>query len=123
MPLVHAPAAVHEAGTNRFTSLATPSLGAAETSVWRVEIAPGTEPTPHEVTREEIFVITAGRAEVRIGSERHAAAAGDVVIVPPHTRFSIGNAGDERLQVICCQPVGGQARLPGGEPFTPPWAR
>jgi hypothetical protein len=24
--------------------------------------------------------------------------------------------------LLCCFPVGGQAQLPGGEPFTPPWA-
>jgi quercetin dioxygenase-like cupin family protein len=124
MPVVSAPASpTHEAGGNRFTSLATPSLGASETSVWRVEVAPGTSPVPHQVTREEIFVVTAGRARVRIGADRHEAGPGDAVIVPAHTEFELANGGDEPLRALCCLPAGGQALLPGGEPFTPPWAR
>ena len=42
MPVLSAPASpTHELPHARFTSLATPSRGTSETSVWRVEIAPG----------------------------------------------------------------------------------
>ena len=47
----------HERGGARFTSLASPARGSAETSVWIVEIDPGTPATPHSVTREEVFVV------------------------------------------------------------------
>ena len=31
-------------------------------------------------------------------------------------------AATEPLVAYCCFPTDGQAFLPGGEPFTPPWA-
>lgn len=106
-----------------FTALATPTRGSTSTSVWRVSISPGTPATPHEVTREEIFVILAGRASVRIGEERREAAAGDAIVVPPDTRFEIASATGEQLEALCCLPVGGEARLADGTTFVPPWAQ
>ena len=62
MPVIHAPTEpTHALGAPRFTSLATPSRGGTDdTSLWRVSIAPGTPPTPHSLTREEIFVVLSG---------------------------------------------------------------
>src|SRR6185437_1945537 len=86
MPVLTAPATpTHDLGGARFTSLATPSRGATDTSVWKVEILPGAPATPHSLTRE-------------------------------------ANAGAGPLRLLCCLPVGGQARLPDGSTFTPPWA-
>jgi hypothetical protein len=86
MPVLAAPATpTHDLGGARFTSLATPSRGATDTSVWKVEILPGAPATPHSLTRE-------------------------------------ANAGAGPLRLLCCLPVGGQARLPDGSTFTPPWA-
>jgi quercetin dioxygenase-like cupin family protein len=122
MPVLSAPtAATHELPHARFTSLATPSRGACETSVWRVEIAPGSPATPHQVTREETFVILSGSARVKIAGEEAEAKRGDVIVIPPHTTFEIAALGDEALHALCCFPVGGKAKL-GGRVFTPPWA-
>ena len=107
----------------RFTALATPSRGSAETSVWQVEIAPGTPATPHTLTREEILVILSGRADVRIGTHRAQAFPGDAVVVPRDTPFELANTLDEPLQALCCLPVGGQGRLSDGILFVPPWAQ
>ena len=124
MPVISAPTSpTHELPGTRFTALVGPRLGASDTSVWHVEVAPGTVPTPHEVTREEVFVILAGRARVTIDGVQSEAAAGDAVLVPAHTPFAIACASDTPLRALCCLPIGGQARLPGGEPFTPPWAQ
>jgi mannose-6-phosphate isomerase-like protein (cupin superfamily) len=123
MPVIPAPPSfTHQHGPTRFTSLATPSRGSSENSVWRVEVAPGTPAVPHQLTREEVFVVLRGRAAVRIGDERSEARAGDSIVVPPHTPFELENAGDEPLEALCCLPVGGQARLDDGTRFTPPWA-
>ncbi|MDX6265562.1 MAG: hypothetical protein QOD70_302 [Frankiales bacterium] len=123
MPVLTAPPApTHELGATRFTSLATPSRGSQDTSVWSVEIAPDTPATPHSLTREEIFVVLAGKAAVQIGQASHTAAVGDAIVVPPDVEFALANDGDEPLRLLCCLPVGGQARMVGGEPFTPPWA-
>lgn len=123
MPVIHAPASpTHRLPGTDFTSLATPTTGSTETAIWRVSIAPGTEATPHSLTRGEVFVVLGGTAHVRLGDASGTATAGDVIVVPPATEFALANAGDEVLDAMCCMPVGGQARMPGGEPFTPPWA-
>jgi mannose-6-phosphate isomerase-like protein (cupin superfamily) len=112
----------HELGGARFTSLATPSRGSSDTSVWRVEIAPGTPGTPHQLTREEVFVVLSGRAEVRLGDTVSSAGPGDAIVVPAGVPFELSPEGDETLRALCCLPVGGQGLLADGEPFTPPWA-
>jgi mannose-6-phosphate isomerase-like protein (cupin superfamily) len=123
MPVISAPTSpTHELPGSRFTALVGPRVGASDTSVWRVELAPNAPPTLHALTREEVFVILAGRARVTIGGVQSEAAAGDAVLVPAHTPFAITCASDAPLRALCCMPVGGKARLPGGEPFTPPWA-
>lgn len=123
MPVLTAPdSPTHQLPGTRFTALAGPSRGARDTSVWRVEIAPGTPTAPHAVTREEIFVVLSGRAGFTVGDQQQEARAGDAVLVPPDTTFAIGCLGDEPMIALCLLPVGGQAQLPDGEPFTPPWA-
>ena len=123
MPVLNAPAApTHDLGGTRFTSLATPSRGATDTAVWKVEILPGTPATPHALTREEVFVVLEGKASVRIAGNAGQAEAGDAIVVPPGTEFELANAGAGPLRLLCCLPVGGQARLADGSTFTPPWA-
>ena len=116
------PEATHDIGSTRFRSLATPTRGSRETAVWQVEIDPGAPATPHTLTREEVFVVLEGLASVEIDGVRATARAGDAIVVPPHTVFSIGNVGSRPLRLVWCMPVGGQGCLLGGEPFTPPWA-
>ena len=125
MPVVHAPTdPTHTLGGTTFTSLATPSRGGAgDTSLWRVAIVPGTAPTPHSLTREEVFVVLSGRADVIIDATPARAETGDAIVVPKGVRFQLGNAGNEPLELLCCLPVGGQARLDDGTLFTPPWAQ
>lgn len=106
-----------------FTTLASPSRGTRQTSVWRVEIQPGTPATPHQVTQEEILVVTGGRARVRIGADEETAAAGDCIVVPADTTFALAVDGPEPLSALVCFPAGGRARLPDGAEFTPPWAQ
>jgi mannose-6-phosphate isomerase-like protein (cupin superfamily) len=124
MPVLAAPAApTHEVGGTRFTSLATPSRGATDTAVWKVEILPGTPATPHSLTREEVFVVLEGTASVRIAGSAGRAGAGDAIVVPAGAEFELANAGSEPLRLLCCLPVGGQACLADGSAFTPPWAQ
>lgn len=123
MPVITAPSApTHDIGTARFTALAGPSRGSTETSVWRVEVLPGAPGAPHRLTREEVFVVLAGRATVRIDGTSAQAGVGDAIVVPSGVPFELTAEGDEPLRAICVLPVGGQAQLDGGEPFTPPWA-
>lgn len=111
----------HELPNARFTSVATPSRGSRETCLWRVQVTPRTQPAIHQLTREEVFVVLAGRARVQIGAEHSEAGVGDAIVVPPDTDFMLSCATDEPLEALCCLPVGGQARM-HGRLFTPPWA-
>jgi quercetin dioxygenase-like cupin family protein len=121
--VISAPAGpTHELPGVRFTTLAAPSSGAAETSVWHVELAPDADAQPHRVTREEIFVGLAGRAVATLDGVEHPVAAGDALVVRPGVDFALAAVGGEPFRALVCQPVGGGAVLPGGEPFTPPWA-
>ncbi|MEP9385929.1 cupin domain-containing protein [Mesorhizobium sp. KR9-304] len=122
MSIIQAPSGhTHDLGGVRFTSLATPSRGSTETAVWQVEIEPGTPATPHSLSHEEVFVVLYGTASVRIGDEAGVAVKGDAIVVPRDTEFELANNGDEMLRLMCCLPVGGQARV-GDMTFTPPWA-
>jgi mannose-6-phosphate isomerase-like protein (cupin superfamily) len=123
MPVIPAPEKpTHELPGTKFTSLATPSRGSTDLSIWQVEIEPGTPATPHSLTREEVFVVLQGEATVALAGETFRAGVGDAIAVPADTPFAISNTGTETLRTLCCMPVGGQARMDGGQPFTPPWA-
>jgi mannose-6-phosphate isomerase-like protein (cupin superfamily) len=123
MPVLRAPAApTHDLGAARFTSLVTPTRGAVDTAVWIVEILPDAPPTPHSLTREEVFVVLDGVASVRMAGTTERAMAGDAIVVAAGVEFELANAGDASLRLLCCLPVGGQACLADGSMFTPPWA-
>ncbi len=105
-----------------FTGLASPSRGSTENAVWRLSMAPGTAPRPHQLTREEIFVALAGRAEVTLAGQQHTLAAGGALVIPAGADFALSNPHDEPFEAVAVLPVGGQAMLPGEAPFVPPWA-
>jgi quercetin dioxygenase-like cupin family protein len=105
------------------TGLAAPSRGAQETCVWRLTLAPGAPGTVHSMDREEIFVAFEGRATVAIDDQEIDLRAGDAFIVPAGTLFSLANPNSEPFSGVALVPVGGQATLLGGEPFSPPWTQ
>ncbi|BAK34034.1 hypothetical protein MLP_10200 [Microlunatus phosphovorus NM-1] len=125
MSVVQAPSApTHTLGGTTFTSLATPSRGSTtDNSLWRVQLAPGTTPTPHSLTREEIFLVLRGTADVTIDGVQETALTGSAIVVPSGVPFGLGNDGDEPVELLCCLPVGGQAQLGDGTLLTPPWAQ
>ena len=122
MPVIDSSAQVqHELHGARFQTLANPSLGSRETSVWRLLLQPGTPGVPHRVTREEIFVVLAGSATASLDGTPHTLAPGSALVLPAGVELSL-TTGDEALEAIVCLPVGGQGVVGDGEPFTPPWA-
>jgi quercetin dioxygenase-like cupin family protein len=122
MPVIESDAQRHhEIPGARFQTLASPSLGAEETSVWRVQLEAGTPGLPHRLTREEIFVVLAGSAVASLDGEPKRVASGSTLVLPAGVELSLAT-GDEGLEAIVCLPVGGQGMVGDGEPFTPPWA-
>lgn len=124
MPIHHkAEQATHEMHGARFTTLASPSRDSTTTSIWRVDLTPGTAGTPHEVTAQEVLYVCAGHARVRLANEETEVGPGDCVIVPPDTPFVLEAVGTSDFSAICCFPAGSRARLADGREFTPPWAQ
>lgn len=123
MPVLSPAAPMDPFPGSRFTQLATPSRGSIQTSVWQIEIQPGTHAVPHQVTAEEIFIVLDGEANVTLADEVTPARAGDAIVIPAETDFALDNSGQAPLRLICVFPVGGQARTANGAVFTPPWAQ
>jgi quercetin dioxygenase-like cupin family protein len=123
MSVLSAPSApTHELPGARFTTLASPTRGSAETSVWHLELLPDAEPVPHQVTREEIFVALEGAASATLDGVATTVVAGDTLVLSPGVEFTIVALGPEAFHALVCLPVGGQAVTGDGAPFTPPWA-
>ena len=101
--------------------LSSPKRGAKETAVWHLSLLPGTPAFPHSCTREEVFVATAGSAQVTLDGELSELCAGDALVVPSGVTFALGNASSVPFEAVVSFPVGGKAVTEQGE-FTPPWA-
>ncbi len=112
----------HELPGVVFMALASPQKGSTANSVWRLMIAPGTPGTAHQLTKEEIIVAISGQASATINGKRHDVRAGDTLIIPALTDFSLSNEGQEFFEAMAIFPVGGQAIIGDGPAFTPPWA-
>ena len=82
-----------------------------------------TPAVPHALTREEVFIVLAGTASIQLDGHPGTAAAGDAIVVPPDVPFELANESDEVLRLLCCMPVGGQARLGDGSVMAPPWSQ
>ncbi len=68
-------------------------------------------------------MVLSGSADVIIDATRATAQAGDAIVVPPGVPLPARQRADQPLELLCCLPVGGQARLDDGTQFTPPWAQ
>jgi mannose-6-phosphate isomerase-like protein (cupin superfamily) len=104
-----------------FSGLASPSRGATENSVWIVTLNPAAPGVPHRLTREETFIGIEGRAVARLGGTDYELTAGSALVVPAGTEFQISNPNPVPFRAVAVMPVGGQALLEDGMPFTPPW--
>lgn len=102
---------------------ASPSRGATETCVWRVELAPGSGVPAHILDREEIFHALSGELVAIVDNHEHRVQAGDTLIVQPGSTLQIHVSTDRPFKAVVALPAGAQARFAGGgERFTPPWA-
>ncbi len=124
MPVVRAAEAViHELHGTRFTSFAAPATGSAELCAWRVDVPAGTTGLPHGVTREEVFLVTAGRLRITLDGQSSTVEVGDAVVVPAGSSLRLDNPGAETASAWVSTSVGLEAVLADGSRLTPPWVR
>jgi mannose-6-phosphate isomerase-like protein (cupin superfamily) len=51
---------------------------------------------------EEIYYITHGAGQLRVGTEIHDVRAGDAIAIPPGQKHKLWNTGLEVLRLLCC---------------------
>ncbi|MEY9933209.1 quercetin dioxygenase-like cupin family protein [Catenulispora sp. GP43] len=110
------------AGT--MTTLASPTLGAAERPIWRVDVEAGAPAGPlHVIDVEQIWLFTAGAADVELAGDKHALRAGDTIVVPADAERRVTPDPVAGFSAIVTAPAGGRAwTLPReGDGIVPPW--
>lgn len=80
--------------------------GNASQSLAEAVVAPAATTRLHRHGHsEELYHITCGQGEMRLGEERFPVQVGDTVCIPPGTPHNIRNTGTEPLHILCsCAP-------------------
>jgi quercetin dioxygenase-like cupin family protein len=113
-----------DAGGTAVRAYAAPSRGSTEVSVWQIELAPGSTSPRHHMNREEVFLGLDGHAVAEIDGTEHGLGAGDCLILPAGTDFTLHVPGQQPFRAVACMPAGAQATLvPDGTSFVPPWGQ
>ncbi|MDX6744590.1 cupin [Actinocorallia sp. A-T 12471] len=105
------------------TTLASPTLGGAATSVWRVDVGPDAPAGPaHVIDAEQIWTFLAGSATVTTPEVTTTLGEGDTVVLPAHLTRQITPAPGTGFSAVVTAPARAAAALPGSDAFqTPPW--
>jgi quercetin dioxygenase-like cupin family protein len=91
--------------------------------MWRLELAPGSTTPLHQMDVEEVFLGLEGSAVAEVDGRQTTLSAGDCLILPATTPFTLTAGPDGPFRAVACMPAGGRAsQLPDGASFVPPWA-
>ena len=121
MPLVTAAqTVVHETPNAVMTTVAAPSLGAAQLAAWEVRMRPGQRGPEHTSDREQVWVVLEGAAEIDLGGERVVAGAGDTAILPAGAPRTV--TAPEGLRALVATTAGARVRTAQGGERPLPWA-
>ena len=124
MPVIRSTEGVaHALHGTTFTAYANSTTGTAELCAWSTHIPAGQPAVPHRISREEVFLVTAGHARFTIDDESVQAQSGDVVVAPAGSLLSIEAIGDQDLTIWVTTSLGLTAKLADGSEFAPPWAQ
>jgi mannose-6-phosphate isomerase-like protein (cupin superfamily) len=124
MPIIRSAEGVaHDTHGVTFTAYANSKTGAAELCAWSTRIRAGQPGLAHRISKEEVFLVTAGTPRFSIDDESVDARPGDVVVAPAGSLLRIDGLGDEDSVLWVTTSHGLTAKLPDGSEFTPPWAQ
>ncbi|MFD8980432.1 cupin domain-containing protein [Streptomyces sp. NPDC059564] len=104
------------------TGLAAPSRGSRELSTWHVDMPAGATGPEHSVSREQVWLLTAGSLEVTCDGRTEKVTAGQTLVLPPDVLRRIHAAQSFEAYVV--MRADGVAAVPGTEGTRVlPWAR
>jgi quercetin dioxygenase-like cupin family protein len=104
------------------TTLASPTQGGAEHSVWRVEMAPGASGPAHAFDAQQVWTAVAGAATVELDGEALALAAGDTLVLPPRApRRIIAHRASGFTAIVAGGPGGRATLTDGTDRGVPAW--
>src|SRR5215218_5702713 len=105
MPIIRQTDAPHfDASGTTVTGYAAPSRGASQVSLWEIELAPGSTSPLHYMDCEEVFLALEGHAIVAIDGSERDLSAGDCLILPAATAFTLHVPGDAPFRAVACLP-------------------
>lgn len=104
------------------TTLASPTLGGAGASLWRVEMGPGARGPEHAFVSEVLWTLTAGTAELALGGVTSQLDAGDTAVLPADVPRT-WTAGPEGFTALVTTPAPGGVWRDGdrSKVEVPPW--
>lgn len=110
----------HQTPNAVMRTLAAPSLGALELSVWEVAMSQGQRGPEHAVDREQIWVVLEGELRLHVDQHEFVARAGDTVRLPPQASRRIAAVTDVRALVA--SPAAPSVTTPDRGTRPLPWA-
>jgi quercetin dioxygenase-like cupin family protein len=110
-----------ELGGNTITSLASPSRGADEAALYRVEVpADGALPAHHH-DHLDVFAVETGSGTLYVDGDAFEVVAGDSVVVPIGAVHHL-EAGERGVTIVVTMLAGTKlVRADDGTELVPPW--
>lgn len=104
------------------TTLASPTLGDAALSVWRVEMEAGQAGPPHAFDAEQVWTVIAGGAAVDVDGAASALAPGDTIVIPAGAaRRVVADPTDGLTAIVTARPGARATMLDGTDRGVPDW--
>jgi len=118
----HADARRTETPNAVMTTLASPTLGGAERSIWRVDMDPGSAGPAHIFDVEQVWTVLSGSATIELAAQSITAGPGDTVVMPAAVVRQVHADPRAGFSAIVTATAGARASLPDGTNHgVPPW--
>jgi quercetin dioxygenase-like cupin family protein len=102
------------------TGLVSPSRGATECILYRVEIPPGGSLPPHRHDHEDVFSVVEGGATIQIEDDSHELGPEDSVVVPTGALHRL-EAGPNGCEIVVTMLAGTLFIREDGTSAVPLW--
>jgi quercetin dioxygenase-like cupin family protein len=104
------------------TTLASPTLGGAERSLWRVDMAPDQSGPQHRFDSEQIWTALSGAATVELEDVAHVLEAGDTIVIPADLpRRILADPGAGFVAIVTAAPQARATMADGTDRGVPAW--